>query len=164
MIAIKNILVATDFGACSAHALDYGRSLARTFGATLHVVHVVDDVFGRHLGMTGSVADPSRLQRDLEEGARRQLVELLARGGHDETPVAVMRTSSTPAAEIVAYAKDASVDLVIVGTHGRGGFPHLLLGSVAERVARTAPCPVLTVSAPEEERDEADPILVRANA
>jgi nucleotide-binding universal stress UspA family protein len=163
MVAIKNILVATDFGACSKHALDYGRDLARTFGATLHVIHVVDDVFGRHLSMAGSFVDPSRLQRELEAAARKQLDERLAGGGH-VTTVAVMRTSSTPAAEIVAYAKDAAIDLVVVGTHGRGGFAHMLLGSVAERVARTAPCPVLTVSAPEEEREEPHPLLARARA
>ena len=164
MIAIKNILVATDFGTCSEHALSYGRHLASTFSATLHLIHVVDDLFGRHLGMGGSRVDPSRLQRELEAAGKKQLGELVTRGGGNVTTIAVMRTSSTPAAEIVAYAKDTGIDLVVVGTHGRGSMAHLLLGSVAERVARTAPCPVLTVSAPEENLVEPDPLLVRARA
>jgi nucleotide-binding universal stress UspA family protein len=75
-----------------------------------------------------------------------------------------MRTSNTPAAEIVSYAKDADVDLVVVGTHGRGALAHMLLGSVAEKVARTAACPVLTVRSPEEELVEPDALLVRASA
>ena len=164
MIAIKNILVATDFGTSSEHALRYGRDLARTFSATLHVIHVVDDVFGRHLDIVGSLVESSRLQRELEEAARKQLDELLDRGGRYPTTVTVMRTSSAPAAEIVAYAVDAAIDLIVVGTHGRGAVAHLLLGSVAEKVARTAPCPVLTVRAPEEQLVEPDPLLVRALA
>jgi nucleotide-binding universal stress UspA family protein len=63
----------------------------------------------------------------------------------------VIVTSNSPARSIVAYAKDAQIDLIVLGTHGRGGVAHLFMGSVAERVVRTAPCPVLTVRQPERE-------------
>jgi nucleotide-binding universal stress UspA family protein len=64
---------------------------------------------------------------------------------------AVVLTSTTPALSIVQYARDAKVDLIVVGTHGRGAVAHLFLGSVAERVVRMAPCPALTVRHPERE-------------
>ena len=60
-------------------------------------------------------------------------------------------TSDAPASAIVKYAKDSDVNLIVIGTHGRGGMAHLLLGSIAERVVRIAPCPVLTVRHPERE-------------
>jgi nucleotide-binding universal stress UspA family protein len=63
----------------------------------------------------------------------------------------VLRVSGTPALAIVTYAKDANLDLIVMGTHGRGGMAHVLMGSVAEKVVRTAPCPVLTVRHPEHE-------------
>jgi nucleotide-binding universal stress UspA family protein len=145
MIALKNILVATDFGEASDAALAYGRELARTFGATLHVLHVADDVYVR-LGGDAYVGVLPDLQRDVEETARKRLDALLV--DNDSTPLSVKRavlTSSSSAAAVVQYATDMSIDLIVVGTHGRGAVAHLLMGSVAERVVRTAPCPVLTV-------------------
>jgi nucleotide-binding universal stress UspA family protein len=68
----------------------------------------------------------------------------------------VLLTSSTTAFAIVEYAKQENIDLILVGTHGRGAFSHLLLGSVAERVVRTAPCPVLSVRHPEREFIQTD--------
>ena len=70
MIALKNVLVATDFGEAAAVALSYGRSLARTFGANLHVLHVLDDVGGRAATMAGYGIDIERMQLELERSAR----------------------------------------------------------------------------------------------
>ena len=151
MIALKNILVATDFGEAADAALAYGRELARTFGATLHVLHVADDVYVR-LGGDAYVGVLPELQQDIEAAARQQLDALLV--DNDPVPLPARRsvvTSSAPAAAIVDYARDADIDLIVVGTHGRGAVAHLLMGSVAERVVRTAPCPVLTVRHPEHE-------------
>ncbi len=151
MIALKSILVATDFGEASGAALAYGRELARTFGATLHVLHVADDVYVR-LGGDAYMAVLPELQKDLEVAAQKQLDELLV--DNDPLPLPVKKavlTSSATASAIVQYARDLGIDLIVVGTHGRGAVAHLLMGSVAERVVRAAPCPVLTVRHPEHE-------------
>lgn len=151
MIALKNILVATDFGEASDAALAYGRELARSFGATLHVLHVADDVYVR-LGGDAYVAVLPELQKDIEAAAHKSLDQLLVDNDPNPLPVKkVVITSSSTAPAIVKYAADAGIDLIVVGTHGRGAMAHLLMGSVAERVVRTARCPVLTVRHPEHE-------------
>lgn len=164
MIALKSILVATDFGEASGAALAYGRELARTFGATLHVLHVADDVYVR-LGGDAYMAVLPELQKDLEVAAQKQLDELLV--DNDPVPLPVKKavlTSSATAAAIVQYARDLGIDLIVVGTHGRGAVAHLLMGSVAERVVRSAPCPVLTVRHPEHEFVMPDALATVAQA
>jgi nucleotide-binding universal stress UspA family protein len=162
MIALKKILVATDFSEAADAALAYGRALARTFGATLHVLHVADDMYMRLGGDAYSAVLPD-LQQDVERQAKDRLVQLLV--DDDSTPLpteSVVITSGTTAPAIVNYAANADIDLIVVGTHGRGAVAHLLVGSVAERVVRTARCPVLTVRHPE--RDFVLPDLPVASA
>lgn len=164
MIALKSILVATDFGEASGAALAYGRELARTFGATLHVLHVADDVYVR-LGGDAYMAVLPELQRDLEVAAQKQLDELLI--DNDPVPLPVKTaviTSSATAAAIVQYAHDLDIALIVVGTHGRGAMAHLLMGSVAERVVRSASCPVLTVRHPEHDFVMPDALATIAQA
>lgn len=162
MIALKRILVATDFSEAADAALAYGRELARTFGATLHVLHVADDVYVR-LGGDAYVAVLPELQRDIEQQARQRLAELLVDNDKNPLPVkAAVVTATATALAIVDYAADNEIDLIVVGTHGRGAVAHLLMGSVAERVVRTARCPVLTVRRPE--RDFVTPDLPVAAA
>ena len=152
MLALKNILVATDFSEASDAALTYGRTMARTFGATLHVLHVADNVYLRAFGAEAYVPAVPDLQTEVNEAARKQLDELLIDSdGSGPVTRKVLRTSNAPAAVITDYAASERIDLIVVGTHGRGGVAHLLMGSVAERVVRTAPCPVLTVRHPEHE-------------
>ena len=145
MIAIKKILVPTDFSEPAVAALDYGRTLAAQFGATLHVVHVVEDLTLKAMTAEGFVSYLPDLQRELEDAARKRLDAVIAA----ETPGAagMVITSNSAADAIVTYGKDARVDLIVIGTHGRSGVSRLLLGSVAERVVRTAPCPGLAVHA-----------------
>lgn len=160
MIALKNVLVATDFGDASNAALAYGREFARTFGATLHVLHVVDDIASRMSGAEFTTVDIGRLQLDLEESARQGMTETLTdpdTGAVGATTI--LRVSSNPAATIVAFATEADIDCIVIGTHGRGALAHLFVGSVAERVVRTAPCPVLTVRHPEREFIVPDPVV-----
>lgn len=150
MIVLKQILVATDFSESAAVALAYGRDLARTFNARLHVLHAVDDVMLRYSPEVG-FASPE-LQKNLEAAAKRELDKLITEDDRNTlTMVPVIKTAVSIAAEIVDYAKGNAIDLIITGTHGRGGVKHLLTGSIAERVVRTAACPVLTVHA--KERD-----------
>jgi nucleotide-binding universal stress UspA family protein len=153
MIALKKILVATDFSELSAAALTYGCELARLFDAELHLLHVVDDLGARLAGLPGGYAgDLERLRRDLEGGAREQIDALLqADNRHLLRSEGVVRTSLAPAETILAYAKEAGIDCIVMGTHGRSGVRHLVMGSVAERIVRLAPCPVLTIRHPEHE-------------
>lgn len=151
MIALKHVLVATDFSDASGAALEYGRQFTRMFGATLHVMHVVENVMARFAADAYPVLLPD-LQREVEESGEKRLIALLTPEDRSQLhAVPIVRTSTSPAAAIVEYAKDANVDLIIMGTHGRGAVAKLLMGSVAERVVRTAACPVLTVRHPEHD-------------
>jgi len=152
MVTLKRIVVATDFGEAADVAFAYGRELARTFGASLDVLHVADNVLARGYAGEGFMAAYPELQRDVEEAAAKRLDALVS----DEDRAVlnartVVRVSTSPPLAIVDYAREVHSDLIIMGTHGRGAMAHLLMGSVAERVVRTAPCPVLTVRHPEHE-------------
>jgi universal stress protein A len=165
MIALKKILVATDFSEPSEAALTYGRELARQFGATLLVIHVADDVFAGAAGGDGFVFSDPALQTDVNEAARKRAEALLS--DEDRTMLrarTVIIPSNTPADAIADYAWQAKVELIVIGTHGRGAIAHLFMGSVAERVVRIAPCPVLTVRHPEHEfvRSDALAAVVKA--
>jgi nucleotide-binding universal stress UspA family protein len=151
MIALKRILVATDFGKPAEAALTYGRDFARTFGAQLLVLHVADYLAGRYPIDTypGGFVE---LQADIEKDALKHLHSIVSSEDVQQLRAqAVVRSSNTPAATITAYAKQEGVDLIVIGTHGRAAVPHSIMGSVAERVVRTAPCPVLTIRHPEHD-------------
>jgi nucleotide-binding universal stress UspA family protein len=153
MVAPARILVPTDFGPTSGLALRYGRELARTFGSSLHVLHAISDLVTLHTLPPTYVTDIAGLQREREAAARQRLETELGSGpgaaGIKTTMVVVM--SATPASAIVSYADEHRVDLIVMGTHGRSAVANLLLGSVAEKVVRTAHCPVLTVRHPERD-------------
>jgi len=163
MIALKRILVATDFGDAAAAALAYGRELARTFGGQMHVLHVVDDLAGRY-PMDMYPGGFAELQADVERDAGKQLRALVADDVKQLAAVSVVRSSNAPAVTITRYAKEAGIDLIVMGTHGRGVLSHALLGSVGERVVRSAPCPVLTVRHPEHEFLAPDALMPAAKA
>jgi nucleotide-binding universal stress UspA family protein len=151
MILLKTILVATDFSEPSDAALAYGRELARSFGAQLTVLHIAGNIvaFG---GGDGVVLIDPEVQSQVEAGARQQLESLIGDEDREQLRAkTVLLISNATSQAITGYAKEANVDLIVMGTHGRGAVAHLLMGSVAERVVRTAPCPVLTVRHPEHE-------------
>jgi nucleotide-binding universal stress UspA family protein len=148
MVQINNLLVAVNFDETSNIALVYARGLAKNFGARLHILHVMENLFLRPMAN-----DP----RAIEAGITRRLLDCLT--DEDRTAfhaVPVIRKSDAPADEIVKYARSEGIDLIVMGTHGRPGVAHLLMGSVAEKVVRTAPCPVLTLRHPEREFVVAD--------
>lgn len=151
MIAITNILVPTDFSPASAQALEYGRQFARQFGARLHLLHTVESVLIPG-GAEVPVAAVRQVEESLESVARRQMDAAVTEDDRMSLAiVTAIRSAHSAAADILEYARATPIDLIIMGTHGRGVLHHLLMGSVAERVVRSAPCPVLTVHA--EERD-----------
>jgi nucleotide-binding universal stress UspA family protein len=152
MIAIKKILVATDFGPASDTALAYGRALALQFNASLHVLHVMESAAMTAATEYGFSGLPIEYQLEMEAAAQQRTAQLLTDADLRElSATAVVVRHNTPAAAIVDYAQTNGIDLIILGTHGRGALAHLFMGSVAERVVRTAPCPVLAVRHPEHE-------------
>lgn len=163
MVVLKNILVATDFSEPSGVALAYGRDLARSSGAVMHLLHVVQGValgYGTELGF--AIPD---LQEGVEKASRRDLDSLLTADDRMALKAeAIVETHDNVANGIVDYARKHAIDLIIVGTHGRGAVGHLLVGSVAERVVRTAPCPVLTVRAHERDFIAPEPLAGVASA
>jgi len=152
MLTLKNVLVATDFSEPSDAALMYGRELATRFGATLHVLHVAQNIYISTFGAENYAAMAPGLQQQIEDDARQQLHQLLIDNDGSGPPIIpAILTSSSPASAILDYAKDHNIDVIVMGTHGRGALAHLVMGSVAERVVRLAPCPVLTVRHPERD-------------
>jgi nucleotide-binding universal stress UspA family protein len=145
MGTIRRILVPTDFGSTSTAAWAFATDLARTLGAELYVLHVVDDLVATVSELPGD--GPLRqLQRDLEQSAWDRLGTLsAAKECRDLDVRSAVVASAAAAVAIVDYARDARIDLLVMGTHGRGALSRLMLGSTADHVIRTAPCPVLTI-------------------
>lgn len=140
------ILSPTDLSDTSDAALEYAAAFAERFGAALHIVHVFEDPYVGASFMPevyGSL--PPDLADRLIEKVRLELARRAEAARGSVPAAAVEIITGRPAAAIVDFARQRSVDLIVMGTHGRGGVTHLLLGSVAERVVRTAPCPVLTI-------------------
>ena len=152
MIAIKRVLVATDFSAVAETALVYGRQLARTFGAQLQVLHVVDD-FSRYNYADGAgLLPPTAFRDEVERDGRKKLEALMREDDRRELGgVTVLRQAHNTAKAIAQYANDAAIDIIVIGATGRGALDRMLMGSVADKVIRQAPCPVLTVHYPEHE-------------
>lgn len=155
-IAIRNILVATDFSPAATRALIYAQSLASTYRATLHVVHVVKDL-GAAAPIDAPALEYDRLQADLERKAEDQLHVAIAGTGTSAVDLkALVLKGLSPAAAILAYAHATSIDLILLGTHGRGGIGEFFLGSTAQKLVRSARCPVLTVRSTAGDPGQAD--------
>lgn len=145
MIRLTRILLPTDFSEAAAPAAEYACSLAEKFRAELHVLHVVPETLPVVVPEYGATLWPENFIERAETAAREAL-ETLPNGDWRDQLQIVRATRRGPAhSEIVRYAREHEVDLIVLGTHGRSGLMHFLLGSVAERVVRTSGCPVLTV-------------------
>jgi nucleotide-binding universal stress UspA family protein len=129
MVHVKKILYPTDFSSYSNQAYFHALDLAETYGANLTVVYV---------HTPGTPGDRAYWRGQLEQ----------VRPGNPKIPVTHVLLEGDPATEIVRYAADAGIDVVVIGTHGRTGVDRLVMGSVAERVMREAPCSVLVVKLP----------------
>lgn len=149
MIQLKRILHPTDLSDLSRHSLLYVRSFAELHGAEVHVLHVVDDAYQYWMAMGPNSLPVGPPPEEMVAGAKTELekfaaMELRELPGKVHTEVVAGR----PFLEIIRYAREKTIDLIIIGTHGRSGLTQALLGSVAEKVVRKAPCPVLTVRHP----------------
>ena len=142
----SRVLVPTDFSAPSDAALDYGRIVAGNLGASLHVLHVMDaPVITCPMCSAVYVDESPPIDTELFEDARTRLAHRVTANDRIQYAATTDIVFGTPARAIVSYASERGMDLIIMGTHGRSGMAHLLMGSVAEKVVRAAPCPVLTV-------------------
>lgn len=145
MIQLRRILVPTDFSQHSQCALDYACAFAARFGSELHLLHVVNDVVPivPEAGMV--LPDIQSYRRELVTAAEQELARLPAPGQHTTSYVLRKVCAGQAFVEIVRYAREHEIDLIVLGSHGRSGLSHVLMGSVAERVVRKADCPVLVV-------------------
>jgi nucleotide-binding universal stress UspA family protein len=151
MIDLHRILVPTDFSEYSKTAVTYAAAFAEKFGAELHLLHVVQNlalIIPDILPVEPSLV-PSLEQ--MTEAVHTAFDRMIAE--NKLQPYAIHRAvrEGTPFFEIIQYAREAKIDLIIMGTHGHSGLAHVLLGSVTEKVVRKSPCPVLTVRHPEHE-------------
>ena len=147
MITIKTILVPTDFSDASVAAQHYALGLAKAFASAVHLLHVVQDPYVQPWAAEAFGVSLAGVLERWEQDARAQLEQI---GGTGAPGITCVTRVGHPFVEILSYAAEAHVDLIVMGTHGRGPVAHMLLGSVAERVVRKAPCPVLTVRPKEE--------------
>jgi nucleotide-binding universal stress UspA family protein len=151
MINLHRILVPTDFSKHSENALTYATAFAEKFGAELYLLHVVQDLavfIPEALTAAPPISPPVEQLTAAVRQALDRVIEshqLRRFNAHAEV------REGNPFYEIVRFAKEENIDLIIMGTHGHSGLVHVLLGSVAEKVVRKAPCPVLTVRHPEHE-------------
>jgi universal stress protein A len=150
MIDLHRILVPTDFSMHSLNALKYAAAFADKFKAELYLLHVAQDL---SLFLPDAISGTPPYLPPTEQmlAAIRESLDRLAREQLDKLTVHRLVREGAPFYEIITCAKENNVDLIIMGTHGRGLLAHVLMGSVAERVVRKAPCPVLTVRHPEHE-------------
>jgi nucleotide-binding universal stress UspA family protein len=149
-IKIAKILYPTDFSELSLLALTYVKEFTTTFDAQLYCLHVVDEAYQywTALGPESTPIGPAVEDlMSMAEGTMQRFADehLLGLKFPPVTAVVMGR----PFAEIVSYARENTIDLIVIATHGRGGLSHVLLGSTTEKLIRKAPCPVLTVRHPQ---------------
>lgn len=143
-IRLQRVLLTTDFSTHSAVATIYACEFALKFDAELHLLHTLEvhrigtPDFGMGLAMPSLITES-------RAAAERALATVVDSSWPAGRPVIHALLEGSPREEIIRYAREREIDLIVIATHGRTGLPHALLGSVAESVVRTAPCPVLTV-------------------
>ncbi|MFQ5964827.1 MAG: universal stress protein [Candidatus Scalinduaceae bacterium] len=146
MIRLQKILCSVDFSESSLEALKYATHLALNEGATLYLIHIVDSriydyggpIYEPETSTIAPVIDQTSMDR-----LKDKLLEEVAKELQDKVETII--SFGVPFVEIIKAAKDNDIDLIVMGTHGRSGIAHIMLGSVSEKVVRKAPCPVLTV-------------------
>lgn len=144
MYVYKNILVPTDFSDGSENALEHAIDIAKSMGATIHLVNVIQPV----VYPTGiEIAHESllNLEKDLEDNARRQLERIEQRLDNDKINYSCSILTGRADEQIIEYANSENIDLIVIATHGSSGFEHFLFGSTTEKVIRKTKCPILVV-------------------
>jgi len=151
MLRIERILFPSDFSDLSLHALKYARGFAEMYETELHLIHVVDEAAQYWMAMGPNSLPMGPSNEELVEISRKELQKFTEEHLADlSVPLVTAVLSGRPFMEIIRYAREKEIGLLVIGTHGRSGLTHVLLGSVAEKVVRKAPCPVLTIRDPDQ--------------
>ncbi len=155
MIKLKTVLVPTDFSESARQALRYGVSFAKEFGAELALLHVVENLTVGYASDLFPVPMAEVFQ-EISGYAKAELAKLGEEARQRGVSVQEHVVQGKPSAEIMRFAAEHQVDMIVLGTHGKGMLDQALFGSTTERVVRRAPCPVLTVRMAEHEFVEGD--------
>lgn len=141
---IKRILLPTDLSEASISAFKYAKSLAEKYGASIYVLHILENL-PPVLAIHALDLTVDRVEKNMEENARNQLERIVKENLKTKAKVQIFIRKGLVDDEIVKFADEKKIDLIVMGTHGRTGIEYTLLGSIAEKVVRKAKCPVLTV-------------------
>ncbi len=144
------ILTAIDFSENSEYAFDYALTLAKQFDGELTIMHVINEPVDLR-GFYVPHISFEQLEKEIEEGANKMMEKFCGTRLGDFTKFTTTIVSGIPYEEIIRKAEEIGASLIVVGTHGRTGLDHLIFGSTAERVVRSASCPVLTIRLPAEQ-------------
>ncbi len=153
---IKNILVPTDFSDFSAAAVEHARTFSVMYHAPIHLLHIAQEE-----KVNGTQRDGGGKNGHTEAGpAEKEMERFVQKWLRDIRDVHAVIRVGHPYREIVRYATEEEIDLIVIATHGRTGLPHLVMGSVAERVVRYAPGPVLAVKPKALQEEPASSIVL----
>jgi universal stress protein A len=145
LLEIGSILAPTDFSAHSELAVKYACGLAERLGSTLHLLNVLSELLPTGPDPLLMPVMPPEYYTEIEDRSRESLSRFLdSSWGEPASVIRAVRWGS-PVEAIASYAVEQHISLIVISTHGRTGFGHVILGSVAERIVREAPCPVLTI-------------------
>ncbi len=148
MLKLKKILCPTDFSEASCEALKYAISLARSTQSKLILMYVVNQkMFSEGLSLLRA-SSPEALGKEMADEARRRLKMLIPVEERDGIDWETNIRSGNPAQEVIRYAKESDIDMIVIGTAGHSGVERMMFGSTAEKVVRGAHCPVLSVKPP----------------
>jgi len=143
MIRINRVLLPTDFSKFAEPAADYAREFVERFNAELHLMHVLETRITTTQFVMG-LTIPERAEES-EQVATARLKKVFDDQWSRQHSIVYSTAHGAPYLQIIQYARENNIDLIVMGTHGRTGLPHVFMGSVAERVVQHARCPVLTV-------------------
>jgi nucleotide-binding universal stress UspA family protein len=155
LIKLKKLLVPTDFSDSAKHAFSYGVSFAREYEAELVLLHVVENLTVGYASDLFPVPMAEVFQ-EISGYAKAELAKLAEEARQKGVVVSELVAQGKPSAEIIRYAAENDIDMIVLGTHGKGMLDQALFGSTTERVVRRAPCPVLTVRMAEHEFVDGD--------
>jgi universal stress protein A len=148
MIAIKKILCPIDFSPCSTYALNYAIDFSMKEQVLLYLLYVIET---RADDIDDMVKQIDLLEDDTKtDTVKTRLMNLIPGDIRANISIETVVVKGIPFVEIIKVARDNHIDLIVMGTHGRTGLKHILIGSVAERVIQKAPCPVLSIKLPEQ--------------
>ncbi|MEN3037843.1 MAG: universal stress protein [Candidatus Kryptonium sp.] len=146
---IKKILLPTDLSPASISAFKYAKSLAEKYGASIYVLYILENI--PILAIHGLDLTLERVEKNMEENAKQQLEKIVKENLKTKNKVQIFIRKGVVDDEILKFADEKKVDLIVMGTHGRTGIEYTLLGSITEKIVRKAKCPVLTIK-PEKQR------------